>query len=225
MRDVIKKIPLLGDVARRMYRLYKKPVPFSGSVLYWETRYRVGGNSGVGSCGPLREFKADVLNSFVATHNVQSVIEFGCGDGNQLRLATYPDYLGFDVSGTAVSQCQELFESDSQKSFKLMSEYNGERADLALSLDVIYHLVEDDIFEQYMQTLFDASTQYAILYSSNSDDNCGYEGTHVRHRQFTNWIQEYLPTWKLIEHLPNRYPYRGNYAEGSFSDFFIYEKA
>jgi hypothetical protein len=224
MKEVIKKIPILGDVARRIYRCYRKPAPFSGSVVYWENRYRVGGNSGVGSCGPLREFKAEVLNNFVATHNVQTVIEFGCGDGNQLGLAKYPNYLGFDVSNTAVVQCRKVFESDSHKSFRLMSQYDGERATLALSLDVIYHLVEDDVFEQYMQTLVSASSQYVIIYSSDSDNNRGYVGTHVRHRQFTNWMHEHLPNWKLIEHLPNRYPYRGNYAEGSFSEFFVYEK-
>lgn len=33
------------------------------------------------------------------------------------------------------------------------------------------------------------------------------------------------PNWKIVEHLPNRYPYRGDYLKGSFAEFFIYEKA
>ena len=189
MKEIIKRIPILGDIAKRIYwRLLarrRNPEPFPGSAAYWEKRYSAGGNSGVGSYALFAEFKADVLNGFVATHHVQTVIDFGCGDGNQLSLAKYPTYLGFDVSSTAISQCQELFKSDTHKSFRLMSEYNGEKADLALSLDVIYHLVEDNVFEHYMRTLFEASNRYVIIYASDSDDNRGYEGTHVRHRKFT----------------------------------------
>jgi hypothetical protein len=106
-----------------------------------------------------------------------------------------------------------------------MSDYPREKAELALSLDVIYHLVEDKVFEHYMQTLFEASNRYVIIYSSNLDDNRGYEGTHIRHRKFTRWIRENLQGWQLVKHLPNRYPYRGDYRKGSFAEFFIYEKA
>lgn len=229
MKEIIKQIPALGGLAQQIYRSLfarkKNPKPFPGSAAYWEKRYSVGDNSGVGSYALFAEFKADVLNEFVSTHRVQTVIDFGCGDGNQLSLAKYPAYLGFDVSSTAISLCQELFKSDSHKSFRLTSQYNGETADLALSLDVIYHLVEDNVFEHYMQTLFEASNRYVIIYASDSDDNHGYEGTHVRHRKFTRWIQGNLPNWNLVKHLPNRYPYRGDYRKGSFAEFFIYEKA
>jgi hypothetical protein len=222
MKEFIKRIPLLGNFARWMYRTLKPRQPVTNSAEYWEKRYSTGGDSGAGSYTFLAEFKADVLNKFVSTHHVQTVIEFGCGDGNQLTLANYPSYLGFDVSATALSQCRKRFPSDPQKSFRLMSEFAGETADLALSLDVIYHLVEDAVFAQYMQTLFQSANRYVIIYASDTDDNRGYEGTHVKHRKFTQWIQQNAPAWKLLEHLPNRYPYTGEYRKGSFADFFIY---
>ncbi len=65
---------------------------FPGSDKYWEQRYAVGGNSGVGSYGKFANFKAEVINKFVREHKIKSVIEFGCGDGNQLKLANYPSY-------------------------------------------------------------------------------------------------------------------------------------
>jgi SAM-dependent methyltransferase len=228
MKDLIKRIPILGAAQRIYWKLLARknePKPFPGSAEYWERRYSAGGNSGAGSYALFAEFKAEVLNGFVAKHQVKTVIEFGCGDGNQLALAKYPAYLGFDVSSTAIAQCQALFKSDTHKSFFLMSEYNGESADLALSLDVIYHLVEDNVFEHYMRTLFDAATRYVIIYASDSNNNRGYEGTHVRHRKFTSWIQENLSNWELVEQLPNRYPYHGDYRKGSFADFFIYKKS
>ena len=106
-----------------------------------------------------------------------------------------------------------------------MSEYSAETADLVLSLDVIYHLVEDRVFAQYMQTLFRAAKRYVIIYASDTDDNSDNAETHVKHRKFTQWIQQKEPAWKLLEHLKNRYPYTGDYRKGSFADFFIYERS
>jgi trans-aconitate methyltransferase len=179
----------------------------------------------VGSYGLFAEFKADVLNGFVARRQVQTIIEFGCGDGNQLGLSKYPNYLGLDVSSTAILKCRERFKSDMHKAFRLMEEYKGEKAELSLSLDVVYHLVEDDVFERYMRTLFDASSRYVIIYASDTDDNQRDDGQHIQHRKFTAWVRQNLPNWKLLEHLPNRYPYRGDYRTGSFAEFFIFEKA
>lgn len=126
---------------RRLFRALK----FPGSARYWETRYASGGTSGEGSYGELAAFKAEILNEFVAANNIASVIEFGCGDGNQLALARYPRYSGFDVSPQAVSLCRKRFAADPSKLFGLMDDYRGEKADLGLSLDVVYHLVEDAV--------------------------------------------------------------------------------
>jgi hypothetical protein len=115
---------------------------FPGSAAYWERRYKARGNSGIGSYGKFAQFKAEVVNAFVADRGIRSVIEFGCGDGNQLRLAGYPQYLGFDVSQTAMGLCKATFQSDPTKSFKLMREYANEKADLTVSLDVIYHFID-----------------------------------------------------------------------------------
>jgi len=198
---------------------------FRGSAQYWDERYLRGGASGEGSRGRFAAFKAEVLNSFVARHAIPSVIEFGCGDGHQLALANYPRYLGFDVSTTAVRLCRERFADDDTKVFREVAAYAGEQAELALSLDVIYHLVEDDVFDTYMRTLFDASTRWVIVYASNHDDTDRAEAAHVRHRQFTRWVAAERPGWALRERIPNRYPFSGDFRLGSFSDFFIFERA
>jgi hypothetical protein len=203
----------------------RAPKEFPGSARYWEQRYASLGNSGVGSYGKFAEFKAEILNAFVDENNVRTVIEFGCGDGNQLELSTYPKYLGFDISETAIQKCRTLFAHDHAKSFELASHYSGEKADLALSLDVVYHLVEDQVFEAYMQLLFAASNGYVIIYSSDTDDNEEYESRHVRHRKFSRWIEQNATCWKLLKLIPNRYPYMGDYTKGSFSDFYVYGKA
>ena len=53
-----------------------------------------GGDSGTGSHAQLAAFKAEVLNAFVAQLGIRSAIEFGCGDGSQLALASRISYVG-----------------------------------------------------------------------------------------------------------------------------------
>jgi hypothetical protein len=218
----IKKFPLLRHLVNLI-----RPLFFPGSKKYWDNRYKNGGNSGAGSYGKFAEFKADILNEFIVTNKIQTVIEFGCGDGNQLKLAKYPHYIGVDVSSTAIALCRELFDvkigGGQDKEFICLSDYFGQTAELSLSLDVIYHLVEDDVFDEYMKTLFNASTKYLIVYASNKEEPY-IRGTHVRHRKFTDWIETHKPNWKLIQHIPNKYPYNGDHTTGSFADFYIFQK-
>lgn len=205
-------------------QVYRRLFPIKNSAAYWEKRYIFGGNSGDGSYCEVAEFKAKVINNFVKKHSIQFVIDLGCGDGNQLSLAEYPQYLGLDVSKRAVKMCREKFALDSTKSFKLLDEYNGERADLTLSLEVIFHLLENEIFEDYMRLLFNASGKYVIIYSFDSNDNHLTYGTNMRLRKFTNWINQNRKEWKLISHIPNKYPYNIETGQGFLSDFYIYEK-
>ena len=195
------------------------------SESYWEDRYISGRNSGDGSYGRLAEFKASIINQFVSDYNINTVIEYGCGDGNQLKLSNYKSYIGFDVSKKAVALCNEIFKNDKTKQFNLIKNYNNEKADLTLSLDVIYHLIENDKFNLYMDLLFTSSTKFVIIYSSNIDYTP--DSLHVKHRKFSDWIIKMNPEWELIKHIPNAYPIsvkeRENIDSKSFSDFFIYK--
>ena len=197
--------------------------PFD-SKSYWERRYARGKHSGAGSRGKLAEFKAAVLNEFVEKNHVRTIIEYGCGDGYQLSLANYPQYVGFDVSATAIQTCRKLFAKDATKSFREMQDYGGETADLTLSLDVIYHLIEDGVYEAYMNRLLSSSNRFVIIYSSNCDDLNRVEPKHMKHRRFSAWIEDNAKKWRLIDHIPNKYPYTGINEEGSFSDFYCYER-
>ena len=194
------------------------------SEEYWIARYAKGGNSGNGSYGKLAIYKANILNDLVNKNKVKSIIEYGCGDGNQLKLAEYPNYLGFDISPTAVSLCKKIFSSDNSKQFKMISEYDGERAELTLSLDVIYHLIEDNIFESYIKRLFDSSDRFVIIYSSNTDDELMHQAPHLKQRKFTNYIKSNIANWELTSYIPNEYPYDPNTGQGSIADFYIYRK-
>ncbi len=165
------------------------------------------------------------MNALVSENGIKSVIEYGCGDGNQLKLARYLSYIGFDVSSEAITICSKMFEGDGTKTFMLMDAYGGETAELTLSLDVIYHLVEDSVFFRYMRRLFDSSQRFVIIYSSNVGENPSGTARHVRHRHFSKWIDQNEAGWSLLKHIPNKFPFHGDVESGSFADFYIYAKA
>jgi hypothetical protein len=226
VRDIVRSLPIVGRAAVYGSGLVRR-LTFTGSKDYWEGRYRKGGHSGDGSLGHLARFKADVLNEFVTGHHVASVVEFGCGDGRQLELARYPRYLGLDVSVTALRECSARFTNDSTKSFLL---YSSEAfvdplgivsAELALSLDVIYHLVEDAVFDAYMTHLFAAGTRYVGIYSSDTARIAPQP--HVRHRKYSEWVLARAPGFRVLERIDN--PHRGDhFADQSFADFVFYER-
>jgi hypothetical protein len=171
------------------------------------------------------EGKRVLIWGLAGCNGIQTVIEFGCGDGNQLSLAAYPHYIGYDVSQTAVMLCREKFSHDVTKVFRLSSEYARETAELTLSLDVIYHLVEDTVFADYMQKLFNAATRFVIIYSSNKEHPS--PASHVRHRKFTAWVARNQVGWEVKQYIPNRYPAAdnsGNDANTSFADFYIFQR-
>jgi|WetSurMetagenome_2_1015567.scaffolds.fasta_scaffold84547_3 hypothetical protein len=225
MKRLIKAIPLVGPIAVKINRLINQlNHEFPGSKNYWEKRYQDGGNSGAGSYNKLAEYKADVLNDFVQNNHIENIIEYGCGDGNQLQLAKYPSYVGFDVSQNAIDRCNHLFVEDRTKKFKLLDEYKGEVAQLTMSLDVIYHLIEDQVYFSYMKRLFESSSRFVAIYSSNSDGQQYKQSPHVKHRKFTDWVEKNQPNWQLLHYIPNKYPYiEDNYDNGSFSDFYIWK--
>tara|TARA_R110002012_G_scaffold277507_2_gene464735 strand:- start:20268 stop:20951 length:684 start_codon:yes stop_codon:yes gene_type:complete len=210
---------------KKLLGIKKSKKGFKGSKRYWEERYLNDRNSGPGSYGRLADFKAEILNSFVQENNIQTVIEYGCGDGNQLSLANYPKYTGYDVSKKAIAICKEKFANDISKEFKVISSKKAtyKKAELTLSLDVLFHLIEDSVFNEYMQRLFDTSTNYVIIYSSNYEASVA---SHVRCREFTKWIASNVSdTWVLQKKIDNRYPMVEDDPDNtSFADFYIYRK-
>ena len=196
---------------------------FGSSSQYWEQRYSVGESSGAGSYGKFAEYKAGVLNRFFAEHHVRRVADFGCGDGNQLRLLNCPEYLGLDVSPTAVEKCRASYRQDPTKAFLVndgpaaVAKVRDFAPDLAMSLDVIYHLVEDETYEQYLTNLFGISSRYVVIYSTNFDRR--YAFPHQVDRKFTDFVAAHMPDWRLLDVLAN--PHKGADTQ---SDFYIYEK-
>jgi SAM-dependent methyltransferase len=171
---------------------------------FWDLHYRARGTSGPGSRGEAAAIKAREVNRIVAANDVQSVVEFGCGDGYQLGLLSIPQYIGLDISPNVLRRCIREYGSDRSKSFlrydpSCWSDNLGVvHADMALSMDVILHLVEDEVFEQYMSDLFAVGDRFVLVYSH---DGPGSERTpcFTRYRRFSDWVTTRAPGWRLSE--------------------------
>jgi len=224
MKKIIKKIPYLGLLIVNLYRKFNGGSKFISSKNYWQNRYEKGGNSGAGSYDQLAKFKANIINTFLDEKKIHSTLELGCGDGNQLKYLKYKKYKGLDVSLTAIQMCKKLYENDPTKSFELLEKTSDLKYDLVLSLDVIYHLVEDDIFHSHLKNIFKSSNKYVIVYSSNFDDKHTGIVEHVRHRNFTKWIEKNVLDFKLVDKVLNKFPYTGDGSNTSLADFYFYEK-
>ena len=215
---------LLNRLKQKAHRLVKGKIPFDSAAQYWEERYRRGYNSGAGSYGELGAYKAEVVNGFVARHEIHRLIDFGCGDGHITGRLEVPRYVGLDVSKQAIADARRTFSGDTGKEFFLFTEFSAPPARLTISLDVIFHLVGQADFEEYMRALFAASREYVLIYSSNIEQVGTPESPHFLHRKFSDWVEKNAAEFTLIEHMANPFPYSGDELRESCSDFYVYRR-
>jgi SAM-dependent methyltransferase len=182
---------------------------------YWESRYKSGGNSGWGSHDASSvNFKKDYINTWINEFKTKTIVELGCGDGNQLSyFDNYDKYYGYDISPNIIEKNKVKFKGDDTKEFEsdidklLLNKY-----DLALSLDVIYHLVEEDVFETYMHNLFKLSDKVCIFATDVEEP---IKVPHIRHRKINDFITKHYPNYKLTD---------VKMFEETIVGFFLYEK-
>ncbi|HQT66984.1 MAG: hypothetical protein B7Z78_02730 [Rhodospirillales bacterium 20-60-12] len=194
------------------------------ATAYWTQRYHHGGTSGAGSYGRLAQFKAAFVNDLIRREAIGSMIDFGCGDGNQMSLFEVGTYLGVDVAPGAITRCRVRAAGDPSRQFCIASALPASAtADLALSMDVIFHLTDDDSFRLYMARLFASAGRFVIIYASNIDHQP--VDIHVRHRRFTDHVAATEPDWRLCAHRINPYPFDpAQPDQTSFADFFVFRR-
>jgi SAM-dependent methyltransferase len=196
---------------------------YPGDAAYWERRYALGGDSGSGSAGLLARHKADTLNFFVKKNNIATVVELGCGDGQQAQLFDFQNYTGLDIAPSAVARCAEVFAHDDRKRFVLYAPDTFDaatvQAELTLSLEVIFHLTDSDLYEKYLRHLFATATRWVVIFAPNQPDTTGGIFPHVRLRAFLPDVARLAPQWCLAGHLDPPPP-----EAHSWSTWWVFER-
>ncbi len=178
-----------------------------------------------GSYDRLARFKATFLNDFVAVNHISTVIEFGSGDGSQLALATYPDYVGVDVSETALAATGRRFADKPSIRFLHTSEVTDRhrpncRCPWTSSTT-------------WSKTPFSTPTCLGFSVQQHDSSWCTPatktgpgRHPHVRHRNFTQWVKEHQPDFDFVERVQNPYPYSEDDPDNtSFCDFFVFTRS
>jgi hypothetical protein len=223
----VRPFPRVRRVLLSLSGSEKANVAFSNSNQYWQERYQKGGNSGEGSYGYLARYKAEFINKFCADNDVKSTIEFGCGDGNQATMFSMPKFTGVDISENCIENCRKLIKKSDYNFITLdayLADLSHQPNDLSLSLDVIYHLVEDEIYHQYLDNLFAGSSRFVLIYASDFDS---YDPAlpHVRHRPLLADIAGRIAGWQFVERTENPFEKPHDSSEyGSFAHFHLFEK-
>jgi hypothetical protein len=194
---------------------------------YWETRYYNGGNSGRGSYGSFREFKLSVINQFIKENNIGSLVDIGCGDGSIAEGIVVPGYTGLDISASAVEKCRTRIKNTGRlcKHFYTLDDIpeavKDKKFHISMSIDVLYHLVDDKLFEEHMKILFGLASEWVIIYSPDKEHLSGTV-EHIKHRIFTKYISDNYPEWVLERVIKNTCRLLEDVPRDSFADFFIY---
>ena len=158
---------------------------------YWDRRYRKGVGSGAGSRGLEAREKAEIVNHIIRRAGIQSVLDVGVGDGVVSEMIDAPaGYVGYDISETAISLCREMMPDRTFTTTLPAGDF-----DLIISMDVIFHLVNEDDYQAHLALLFGPSPEIGrravLVYATNHDER---GAAHVLHRKWTNDVP---PTWSL----------------------------
>ena len=169
------------------------------SVRYWDGRYRAGRSSGHGSEGQTAIAKASYVNRVVEREDIVSIIDWGVGDGTVLsHITDEVDYTGVDISPTILTRLRRRFGFRGEFLLADIAALRHLSADMALSMDVMFHLVNDEDYERYLARLFGSATRFVLVYSTNFDDK-GRSARHVRHRNWVTDVRARFPQWALDE--------------------------
>jgi SAM-dependent methyltransferase len=159
---------------------------------YWDARYRAGGTSGAGSQGEEAAHKAELVQGVISERGVRSMLDLGCGDGVVAAAIFVASYVGYDPAPAALTACRKLMP---WRRFTPTAPV-GERFDIVLSMDVIFHLVEDAAFKGYMHLLFGCDfSDVVLVYGTNHHQRGAH---HVLHRRWlgdipSGWTARALP--------------------------------
>ena len=198
---------LYKKIIRELFR-NKITKRFINSAQYWEDRYYYGGNSGRGSYYKNALEKADYLNAKIDQFGIDTIVDIGCGDGNNLKLFKIQNYYGFDVSKTIILQNKREFKNDHSKQFSIIdknfeedlsnikNQKNVEKI-VCVSFDVIGHLVEDNIYENHLRSFDLVNPDYLIISNFDVDQEYDLSIPHIKAR---NYSKDLLNMgWKLVD--------------------------
>ena len=122
------------------YNISKNNMKEHFEEIYSENKWRYG--SGVGSLPKHNQGYIKFLQQFLKIKNIQSVVDFGCGDWQFSRFIDWSgvQYQGYDIVESVVKNNQSVYSSENIQFHISPNDFNDlPAADLLITKDVIQH--------------------------------------------------------------------------------------
>jgi len=150
---------------------------------YWEKRYYLGGNSGAGSYGKEVSDKIDIIVDLVKKNNIKTILDVGCGDFNfgSILLPKIPGvkYKGLDISPQIIATNKLLHKGAEFEVF----DWQNEKADLVICMDVLFHIIEDEDYEKLAKYLKKAHKKNLVVSQMGGFEKLPALAPHVNPRK------------------------------------------
>jgi hypothetical protein len=174
---------------KRLTWLIRFPTAASRFTRIYETNYWASSESRSGE-GSSLEATIDVrraLESFLADHHVQSMLDVPCGDFNWMRhVKMSATYVGGDVVPALISKNRDL-HSTPRRAFEVvdLTRSNLPRCSFVFTRDCLNHLSIRDIFLALANIRLSGAEYLAVTQFPDHTVNCNQEsGFHYRALNF-----------------------------------------
>lgn len=158
---------------------------------YWEKRYRAGASSGDGLPAE-RRFLAEAVGRLARTHQFDSVLDVGVGDGQLARMLVSEipdavDYTGVDISAAGVRLARRNVPASVRLEVADIVVKPLPARDLVLCFNVHYHMATAERATRLVENVLASATKVALVLTWNSAvlrrgplaAHCHYRPLHV----------------------------------------------
>jgi 2-polyprenyl-3-methyl-5-hydroxy-6-metoxy-1,4-benzoquinol methylase len=166
------------------------------SVIYdWDNRYRQGGISGEGSIGKYREWKWKIIDKYF--DNFDNIIDVGCGNISFWEGRDAKQYIGMDISPTIIEKNRTkrphwtFLCNPAEKPIH-------KTADYVICFDLLFHIMDDDIYQEILQNLIEYSNNAILIYTwirnplNDKDVKRNIRGNFLRKGLFGKFIESFF---------------------------------
>jgi len=178
---------------------------------WWNEWYKGGGTSGQGSRGDLLEFKSDYINTYFRQDAIQTVFDYGCGDGWLAGNLECKNYLGMDVSAEAVMMCKkkinrpnfyfELVESNlisgNYIDLKCVDRF-AIKPEAIICIDMLYHVMDNELVNKIIESIFSSSARMIVLYTIPNTKMHGGRTDAINFYNNSETLNRVTKNWRLI---------------------------
>jgi len=141
---------------------------------YWEDRYRKGGTSGEGSIGEYRKWKWEIIDKYAKSIN--DVIDVGCGDLSFWEGRNFPNhYTGIDISQTIIERNRKARPNLTFLCSSAEDYLNIGTARIVFCLDVLFHIMEDSVYEKVLSNLTRYSSDWIFIFTWSKNPSSTFQ--------------------------------------------------